>query len=487
MKLRHYQQTGVNNVLKAWRKGHKQQIWTGATGCGKTVIGAEITRRAVKKGNPVLWLVHREEIMRQTVKKLVNFGINPGIIQGKEYMKDSPVHVAMVQTLVKRMDFFLKNGIKFPIIIPDEAHHDVSKTRLEIFEKTKEYIPDCCIVGLTASPIRTDNVGLSSAGYTALINGPQYANLLYDYEKPYLAEPVIIYSSMTAELSRAKGKRKRKDYDPEIEGQIFGEKIVVNNAVDLYNKYFCGAPCIFFCASVSDCFEVSAAMQAVGWKGGAVVDRMDHTERKDLIEGLGDGRYNFVCSYDIINEGTDVPAVAGCIKRRRTFSLGIDIQQNGRPARMYPGKKYNLIVDQCGNSLIHGHPLTMRNWTLDGIIKSEKDEQLKEFVCFNCGAMLFKKYNVCPYCGESLKGGGNIFEHPLKEVEAPMSILPAPTYAGCSEMAEIQEYDEPERESAIEEGIKQGRFSSFDRFGELAKMLGKDDKWTRLVWRKYHA
>lgn len=485
--LRNYQQTGVD-LIRITNRTHRQLIWCAATGSGKTCVGADITYKANYRKKRVLWLVHRDEILDQTIKKLVLFGLNPGMIQGKNYMIDSLTHVAMVQTLVKRLDFLSKNRILPDIIISDECHHGTANTWLKIYNFLKDKKKRCSIIGLTATPQRTEGIGLKSAGYTALINGPQYADLLnpvYTGGKIHLSEPVVFYSPLTFQLSKAKGKRKKRDYDPNIEQQIFGERIVINNCCDLYEKYFFSAPCIIFCASVQDCFEVTSAMRARGWKGGSVYDQIDKEERKDYIKGLGSGKYNFLCSYDILGEGVDIPVVAGCILRRRTLSVIIYLQQIGRPARKYPGKKYNLIIDQCGNSIIHRHPLTRRIWTLDGATRQEKEENVSMTVCTGCCALLAGKPSICPYCGEKLKSE-SFTEKTIKEVPAPMSVLPAPAQQGYNDIADIEEFEINDREQAIVDRIKSGHMSSYERFGELAHMIGKDRKWTKLIWRKYH-
>lgn len=486
--LRNYQQTAVNQIRLIAKK-HKQLIYSCSTGGGKTVIGADITQKANNHNHRVLWLVHREEIADQTLKKLVLFGINPGIIQGKNYMKDSLTHVAMVQTLVKRLEFLSNNNILPNIIIVDECHHATASSWFKICQFIKEKNKHYVIIGLTATPQRTDGIGLQSAGYTALIQGPQYANLIdpeYTNGSIHLSEPVVFYSPLTFKLANAKGKKKKYDYDSEIEEKIFGEKIIINNCCDLYEKYFYSAPCIIFCASVNDCLEVTAAMRSRGWKGGSIYDKMDKEERKDYISGLGNGKYNFLCSYDILGEGVDIPITAGCILRRRTLSIIIYLQQIGRSARKYPGKKYNIIIDQCGNSIIHRHPLTHRIWSLKGITKCENEKNIIMTVCTNCAALLAGKPKICPYCGDKIKSE-ELSEKIIKEVQAPMSILPSPVKQEYNDISDIEEFEIVDREQAIIDRIHSGHMSDYNRFGELAKMIGKDQKWTKLIWEKYHA
>lgn len=488
---REYQSKASSHIQEAYESGHRQFIWTGATGSGKTIIGANETMRFANMGMRGIWLVHKEEILLQTIKKLVTYGFNPGIIRGKESMIDSNVFVAMVQTLSRgeRLEFLIKNGIKFDYVVIDECHHGGANQWIMVTEILKKYFPDILILGLTATPQRTDNIGLKQVGYTALINGPQYEDLLnsaFTGGEIYLTPPLVVFSPLTQKLQSAKSKKKKGEFEKKTEEEIFSEKVVVEDCVNLYNKYFNGAPCIIFGASVEDCINVSARLNAEGWKGGAVYDKMDSEKRKELIEGLGNGKYNFLASYEILGEGVDVPVVAGCIKRRRTNSIIIEMQQNGRPARKYPGKKYNLIIDQCGNSLIHGHPLTRRDWTLEGLKKTEGEKDIIMTVCKGCNCYLAGRPDVCPYCGENLTKQQDNGIELIKEVPAPMEILPAPAYSGMADRAEIEEFAMNDREKAIYNKIANGQLTSFDRFGELAKMLGKDRKWTQLVWGKFY-
>lgn len=485
---RKYQTEASVSIHTAYDLGHRQIIWTGATGSGKTIIGANETLAFANAGMKGIWLVHKIEILLQTVKKLVSYGFNPGIIQGKESMVDSNVFVAMVQTLSRgeRLEFLLKNGVKFDYVVIDECHHGGANQWIQTTELLKKYNPDVLILGLTATPKRLDGIGLKNVGYTALINGPQYEDLLnpeYTGGELYLAPPLVVFSPLTQKLQAAK---RRKTKEQQHETEIFSQKVVVEDGIKLYNKYFNGAPCIIFGASVEDCINFSARMNAEGWKGGAVYDKMDPEERKDLIEGLGNGKYNFLASYEILGEGVDIPVVAGCIKRRRTNSIMIEMQQNGRPARKYPGKKYNLIIDQCGNSLIHSHPLTRRDWSLDGLKKTENEPDIIMTICPGCNCYLAGRPAECPYCGEDLKNKQNIGIEEIKEVPAPMEILPAPAYSGIVDRAEIEEFAMNDREQAIYDKIKNGQLTSFERFGELSKLLGKDRKWTNLVWNKFY-
>ena len=67
-----------------------------------------------------------------------------------------------------------------------------------------------------------------------------------------------------------------------------------------------------------------------------------------------------------------------------------------------------------------------------------------------------------------------------------MEVLPAPVQQGFNDITDIEEFEIKDREQAIIDRIKCGHLSSYDKFGDLAKLLGKNQKWTDLVWRKWH-
>jgi superfamily II DNA or RNA helicase len=76
MILRDYQDAAVLKVAQKLRH-HRKVVFQLATGGGKTITFAAITKRYIQKsGKSVLILVHRKELLQQTRKTLYNaFGI----------------------------------------------------------------------------------------------------------------------------------------------------------------------------------------------------------------------------------------------------------------------------------------------------------------------------------------------------------------------------------------------------------------------------
>lgn len=127
------------------------------TGSGKTIMAVEIMKWEVARMGSVLFFAHRRELIKQCSSKLESYGLEHGIIMGREEKSILPdIQVASVQTLARRLN---KNGQILPratMIIIDEAHHANAKSYREIIT----FYPDAVVVGFTATPIRGDGTGL---------------------------------------------------------------------------------------------------------------------------------------------------------------------------------------------------------------------------------------------------------------------------------------------------------------------------------------
>lgn len=66
-KLRDYQLKTINKIYDSIKSGHKKIIVQQPPRTGKTVIMAEIARRTTLKGNRLLFLIHRKEVLEQAI------------------------------------------------------------------------------------------------------------------------------------------------------------------------------------------------------------------------------------------------------------------------------------------------------------------------------------------------------------------------------------------------------------------------------------
>ena len=105
MQLRQYQSNIIAKTYDAIRSGARHVLICLPTGGGKTAISSEIVRRCFEKGNRSIFCVHRQELMAQTFQTYVKNGLTPSLIKsGAREHTDNPCQIAMITTLVNRLD-----------------------------------------------------------------------------------------------------------------------------------------------------------------------------------------------------------------------------------------------------------------------------------------------------------------------------------------------------------------------------------------------
>jgi len=388
--LRPYQVKAVDDIRESYRKGFEAPLLVMPTGSGKTVVFTDIATKAAGKDNRTLVVVHRSYLWQQVWNKLLEIGAKLGVIAPKQLMTNDHIQVASVDTLIRRL-----NRVKKPdIIIFDEAHHVIKGNK---WGKVVDYFPESKILGVTATPIRTNGhgLGVNSGGYfDTLISGPQIYDLMPDYIVPFKLYAPNTGIDLTG-VKRIGGDFSKKDLLERID-----KRTITGSATDQYMKICPGVPAIAFCVSVAHAEHVAQSFNAIGVTSAAVSGKTPENRRKYLFEGLASGKFKVLCSCDLVSEGFDVPVCGAAICLRPTQSTGLCLQQWGRATRPAPGKEFAYIIDHVGNYLRHGLPDQFRDWDLDGIknIDGKKDTTVGIRTCTKC-FHIHKTAPVCPECG----------------------------------------------------------------------------------------
>lgn len=456
LKLRDYQQQGVDELRARFRSGDRNVLYQLPTGGGKTVVFSYITEGAAKKNNRVLILVHRQELIRQTSESLTDIGVTHGIIAPGFTPSWDNVQIASVQTLVRRLD-----KIHAPnLIISDECHHAGAASWSKIFS----HFNRANILGVTATPCRLDGKGLGrDAGgfFDSMVNGPTVAELILD---GHLANPRVFAPPVGADLSNL-----RKKYGEFIHGEvseIMDKPVITGCAVEHYRKLCGGVPAITFCASVAHAEHVAEQFRAAGYQSASIDGTMHDNDRKKRIKDLGNGGLHVLTSCDIISEGTDIPKVGAAILLRPTASTGLYLQQVGRALRTYPGKTDAFILDHVGNVMRHGMPDEDREWSLDGERqgkRGKKDDEpdVKVKQCDQCYACHVPAPR-CPVCG-------HVYTITAREIEIVEGELQEITKKQIEETEKMRAMQFARRE--------EGQCRTLQDFQELAQRRGYNSGW----------
>ena len=386
MRLRPYQSKAIDDILVAFEQGHRSVLYTLPTAGGKTVVFADIARRCAEHGTRVAILVHRDSLLTQASQKVSDCGLPYSIVApGRKFFGDM-VCVASKDTLVRRLGQY-----EFNLLIVDEAHRAPAPTYRKIFDA----YPDARILGVTATPCRTNGEGLDSV-FSALVRGPGIRALI---DAGYLAEPVTYGPLKKLDLSGI--RTVAGDYDHHQLADFMDRPRVTGSAIAEYKRLCWGQPAMAFCVSVRHAEDVAAEFREAGFRSYHVSGDMPLDVIRDRISGLSDGRVQVMASCDLASEGLDVPAVRASILLRPTKSLIVYLQQAGRALRVSPGKKDALILDHSGSFARFGLVDEERDWTLEGRKKragaaGEAAAPVRQ--CPKC-YVAHRPMPVCPACG----------------------------------------------------------------------------------------
>lgn len=378
MKLRDYQTDSLAKTLDSFKIGHRAPLVCLPCGAGKTVLFAYMAERSQAKGKTVWFLVHRRELLDQTVETFQRFNIPLNTI-----------HIGMVMTYANHLNDYPKPDF----IIFDEAHFSMANT----WQKIVQAFPDAFLVGLTATPCRLDGKPLGET-YDDLIVGITAHELI---QQGWLSH-YRYFAPSVADLSAL--KRTGKDYDTAQAAEILSQRAVFGDVIENYRNYADGLQTICYCSSVQHSKDMAdaftdAGINAVHFDGDTKPD-----DRKRIVQDFRNKKIQVLCNCDLISCGFDVPDCWCCILLRPTMSTALFIQQAMRALRPQPGKTA-IILDHVNNYQRHGLPDDDRSWSLTASVKPPKQYSeegiLKIRQCPNC-YYTYSGSTVCPNCGYSI-------------------------------------------------------------------------------------
>ena len=381
MQLRPYQQQLVTDIRLQYQLGRRSVLAVLPTGGGKTVCFSYIAQAASIKGNRVLVLVHRQELLDQASRAMP---VPHGIIAANRSMDLSrTVQVASVQTVARRLHLLPRDF--FQLLVVDEAHHTSAGT----WAKVIGHFHSAKLLGVTATPIRSDGRGLGEH-YQSMVQGPTAQQLT---NEGFLAAAKVL----APPGFNGAGLRKRMgDFDTNQAAERVAS--IHGDCLSHYRKHLPGQTAIAFCCSVAHAEAVADLFQRNGIAAASIDGTMDTATRRQLLSDLGTGSLKVLTSCALIGEGVDVPSVGGCILLRPTASVGLHLQMIGRCLRPQPGKEA-VVLDHVGNTLRLGHHLEDRDWSLDGIKKRDREAAPSVKVCPQCFATSASAAQVCGDCG----------------------------------------------------------------------------------------
>jgi len=306
------------------------------TGTGKTILSALVVK---KIGGRILFVAHTNEILNQTKKEFEKvLGKVPISFYNAKTKDVGVVTFATVQTLGKNLKKFSEE--QFELIVFDEVHHYQAKS----YKKVVKYFKPKFLLGLTATPYRTDNKDIfdlcGKPIYKMSIQKAKELGLLCNLNY-YAVDNDIDFSKIFWNGRRYdKNDLNRALCIPEYDNAIFDE----------WTKSCVGLKTIAFCSTVEHTKRLEKVFCERGVRACSLTGKVKASVRDEIVAGFKDGKFEIIFVRDLFNEGVDVPNTEAILFLRPTYSSIIFTQQLGRGLRVAEGKKGLLVLDFAGNA-----------------------------------------------------------------------------------------------------------------------------------------
>ena len=334
MTLRPYQEEAKAAVFKKWSDGTKHTLLVLPTGTGKTIVFAAITEACVRRGERILILAHRGELLEQAADKIrKSTGLNCAVEKADQTCRGSfyRIVVGSVQTLMRdrRLSGFPKDY--FQTIVIDEAHHCISDS----YQKVLQYFSGAKVLGVTATPDRGDMRDL----------GEYFENIAYEYPLPkaikegFLSPIKALTVPLKINISQVGmqgGDFKSGELGTALDPYL--EQIAVE-----MEKYCQNRKTVVFLPLVKTSQKFRDILNAHGFYAAEVNGNSE--DRAEILADFDRGSYNVLCNSMLLTEGWDCPSVDCVIVLRPTKVRGLYCQMVGRGTRLSPGKDHLLLLD----------------------------------------------------------------------------------------------------------------------------------------------
>lgn len=341
----------------------ERAVVTVATGMGKTWLAAFDIRafaQSIGRRPRVVVIAHRSHILAQAERCLnrvleSEFPNNhtSWFLAGESDMSGDLV-LASVQKLSRPEGLARLKDESFDYALIDEVHHADAPSYRKILSQLKSRF----VLGLTATPERTDGVNIASIfndqiAYSAGIGEGIEDGVLVPFHYIGIRDTVNFeqvpwrngcFDLTALEEELLKSPRMKR----------------LGLALDSHP----GAKTIFFCASRKHALFTRDWLRRRGGKTAAVFSGNGGDSYPQSLAGLQSGALDSLCVVDMFNEGLDIPAVDRVVMLRPTESKVVFLQQLGRGLRKANGKDRLLIIDFVGNHRIFAlrmiHLLSLR-------------------------------------------------------------------------------------------------------------------------------
>lgn len=347
------------------------------TGAGKTIIASAAVERLIGGSDArACVLAHRDELTDQNRSKFewVAPGISTGVVNASVKDWSGQVAFAMVQTLARKAN--LDDMPALDLLAIDEAHHAAADSYLRIVDRARRLNPACRILGLTATPTRSDRRGLLEV-FDNVADQITLAELI---ASGHLVPPkAFVIDLGVADRLNGLHTTPAGDYDMNLVSEIMNVSAVTEAAIGHWKEKAGDRRTVCFCSTVDHAKEVAEAFKKTGVVSAVVHGGQPPATRAAILSAYSAGEIQVLTNCQVLTEGWDDQPTSCVVLLRPCSAKSTMIQMVGRGLRtvdpsLHPGVvKSDCIVLDFGASILR-HGSLQQEIDLAGVVKVERDE-----------------------------------------------------------------------------------------------------------------
>lgn len=357
IQLADHQQAAVSAVLSDYTfEGINRLIIQMATGAGKTITAAALASALFSGEAPLfsgrcLFLAHRDKLVESAYEAFAKY-FRPsqiGIVQAERDFHAAKIICATVQTIKSptRLARVLRYG-KFDLVICDECHHATAESYRRLLgtvkapETSAVLNPGGLLVGLTATPMRADNVSLRlifqqisySVGILELITA-EPEPWLVDIKGITVYVPDLTLSDIHDE--DADGDFTQAQRERAILASMQSQSRY-RAAIDVLKRFpeIGKLQGIYFGSSTADAYGFADYANSAGITCEVITGKTPEEERRRIYSAYVAGELQYISNMNVLPEGIDLPMAKVVIIGLHTKFVGRHVQMVGRGTRIHP-------------------------------------------------------------------------------------------------------------------------------------------------------
>lgn len=318
---------------------------------------AELARRAVRRGQRVVALAHRDELLNQMrdTYSLVAPDLEPGgIVKAEQDEHDRDFVCASFQTLASSPSRIADLGVR-DVILVDECHHALAPSYLRVLYDLGLSVAKPLTTGKsnkTTSDVFADHVSkigtrtaqasdyltrfdhipeIRACGFTATMSrsdseqlGKVWSTVAYERDIEWAISNgfLIAPNSMTVHVPELAGLSKVKTTAGDFNNKQLAEvmEASVESTVDAVARHAKDRNMIVFAASVDHARQLAEGLSAAGIPAEAVVGSNTRDERDAIYTRFNTGAITALVTVMVLTEGADFPRCDCVVMARPTRS-----------------------------------------------------------------------------------------------------------------------------------------------------------------------